>query len=159
MKPIAAIALACLFAPMPSIAQTAKDLVGTWQNVADATKGSDGKTSNIFGPHGKGMAIFASDGRFVIVNVNPDTPKFASNSRVNGTAEENKAAVAGGIGFFGTYDVSGKEVALKVEGSTYPNWTGADQKRHLTKFTPDEFTWGLTSSLGSPGETTWRRIK
>lgn len=37
-----------------------------------------------------------------MVNINPDTPKFASNNRANGTAEENKAAVAGGIGFFGT---------------------------------------------------------
>lgn len=161
MKPstIAAIALTCAFASTSSIAQTAKDLVGTWKNVSNTVAGSDGKTSDTFGPHGTGMAIFAADGRFIVVNINPDTPKFASNSRAKGTAEENKAAVAGGIGLFGTYKVSGKEVTMKVEGSTYPNWTATDQKRHITKYTPNEFTWGLASSLGSPGEVTWRRIK
>jgi hypothetical protein len=161
MKPtsIAAIALTCVFAPTPSNAQTAKDLVGTWKNVSNTATSSGGKTSTTFGPNGTGMAIFAPDGRFVVVNINPDTPKFASNNRVNGTAEENKAAVAGGIGLFGTYKVSGKDVDMKVEGSTYPNWTGTDQKRHITKYTHDEFTWALTSSLGSPGEVTYRRVK
>src|SRR5207244_7465696 len=33
----------------------------------------------------------------------PDVPKFASNSRIAGTPEENKAAVHGGIATFGKY--------------------------------------------------------
>lgn len=157
---IALIALACVFAPAASLAQTAaKDLVGTWKNVSNVVKGSDGKTSSIFGPNGTGMAIFAADGHFVVININPDTPKFAANSRAKGTADENKAAVAGGIGLYGTYKVSGKELEMKVEGSTYPNWTGTEQKRHITKYSHDEFTWSLNNSLGGMGEVTWKRIK
>jgi hypothetical protein len=38
---------------------------------------------------------------------------------MNGTSEENKAIVQGSIANFGTYSVSGKELDLKVEGSTY----------------------------------------
>jgi hypothetical protein len=105
------------------------------------------------------MAIFEASGRFVIVNINPETPKFASNNRAQGTAEENKAAMLGGIGLFGTYTVANKVVNFKVEGSTYPNWTGTDQKRDVISFSPDEFKWTVAASIGGTGEVTWRRVK
>jgi hypothetical protein len=74
--------------PGPAIAQTAKDLVGTWTNVANVNIRQDGTRVNVFGPNGKGLAIFDSNGRFAIVNVNPDTPKFAANNRAQGTPTE-----------------------------------------------------------------------
>jgi Lipocalin-like domain len=104
------------------------------------------------------MAIFSADGHFVIVNLNPDTPKFAAKMRDKGTADENKAAVAGGIGLYGTYTVSAKTITMKIEGSTYPNWTGTEAKRDIVKFTPREFTWGLNNSLGGRGEVTWKKM-
>src|SRR5437868_1672807 len=126
-------AVAVLFAAGPAAAQNTKDLVGTWKNTANVQVAADGKRTPTFGPNGTGMAIFGADGRFVIVNVNPDTPKFAGNARNKGTADENKAAVAGGIGLYGTYKISGKELVMKVDGSTYPNWTGTEQKRDIKK--------------------------
>jgi hypothetical protein len=48
---------------------------------------------------------------------------------MQGTAEENKAMVQGGIAYFGTYSVVDKVIVEKVEGSTWPNWTGTEQKR------------------------------
>jgi hypothetical protein len=157
---IGTIAVACVLAlPGIAAAQSSKDLIGTWKNVKNTNVGADGKVTDVFGPHGTGLAIFSADGHFAIVNINPDTPKFAANNRAKGTADENKAAVAGGIGIFGTYKVTGKEVEYNVEGSTYPNWTGTAQKREITKLTKDEFTWALTSSLGGKGEVTWKRLK
>jgi hypothetical protein len=50
-------------------------------------------------------------------------PKFASNSRVKGTTEENQAVVQGSAAFFGTYTVtSDKEqtVNLHIEGGYLP---------------------------------------
>lgn len=162
MKPSAitsaAVALA-LAAPCIAMAQTAKNLVGTWKNVKNTTTGADGKTVDVFGPKGSGMAIFSADGHFVLVNLNPDTPKFAAKARDKGTAEENKAAVAGGIGLYGSYTVANKQLTLKIDGSTYPNWTGSEQKREITRFSANEFTWTLTNSLGGKGEVTWQRIK
>ena len=84
------------------------------------------------------MAIFGSNGRFAIVNINPDTPEFASDNRAQATPEENKAAVLGGIALYGTYSVVNKVIAFKVEGSTYPNWTGTEQKRTVKSFTKDQ---------------------
>jgi Lipocalin-like domain len=162
MKPSAIASAAVAFAlaaPCIAAAQTAKDLVGTWKNTKNTTTSADGKTVDVFGPKGTGMAIFSADGHFVVVNLNPETPKFAAKARDKGTAEENKSAVAGGIGLYGTYKVVDKKISLKVEGSTYPNWTGTDQTRDLVKLSANEFTWGLTSSLGGKGEVTWTRVK
>lgn len=140
-------------------AQTAKDLVGTWTNVSNVILNKDGSRTNVFGPKGMGQAIFSSNGRFVIVNINPDTAKFASNNRAQGTPDENKAAMLGGIGLFGTYTVTDKVINFKVEGSTFPNWTGTEQKRALSSFTPDRFAWTLPASIGGTAEVTWQRVK
>jgi len=146
--------------PGAAVAQTAKDLVGTWTNISNVNIRQDGSKANVFGPNGKGMAIFASNGRFAIVNMNPDTPKFASNNRAQGTPEENKAAMQGGIALFGTYSVTAdKVINFKVEGSTYPNWTGTDQKRTVVSFTKDEFKWSLPASIGGTAEVAWKRVK
>src|SRR5438105_10556736 len=153
----AALAFACT--STIAAAQTTKDLVGTWKNVKNTSTTADGKTTDVFGPKATGMAIFTSDGHFAIVNLNLQTPKFAANARDKGTADENKAAVAGGIGLFGTYAIANKVLMLKTQGSTYPNWTGIEQKRDITKYGPNEFTWTLTNSLGAKGEVTWQRVK
>jgi hypothetical protein len=142
------------------IAQTAKDLVGTWTNVSNVNIRQDGSRVDVFGPRGTGLAIFESNGRFAIININPDTPKFTSNNRAQGTPEENKAAVLGGIALFGTYTLGAdKVINFKVEGSTYPNWTGTDQKRNVSSFATDEFKWTLPASIGGTAEVTWRRVK
>ena len=142
-----------------AMAQTAKDLVGTWRNVSNVTIHADGKRTNNFGPNGTGMFVFTAEGRFVAVNINPDTPKFASNNRGQGTSEENKAAVLGGIGLFGTYTVAGNVINMKVEGSTYPNWTETEQKRNITSLTSDELKWTLAGSLGGTAELVFKRVK
>jgi hypothetical protein len=145
--------------PGPAMAQTAKDLAGTWTNVANVNIRQDGSRVDVFGPKGTGLAIFDSNGRFAIVNINPETPKFASNNRAQGTPEENKAAVLGGIALYGTYSVADKVINFKVEGSTYPNWTGTEQKRNVSAYTADQFTWSLPASIGGTAEVTWKRLK
>jgi hypothetical protein len=97
--------------------------------------------------------------RFVVVDVNPDTPKFASNSRVQGTSDENRAAVLGSVGLFGTYTVAGNVVTMNVEGSTYPNWTGTVQTRNIVSLTSDELKWTLASSVGGTSELVFKRVK
>ena len=162
-RPITLAAAALSFSialPGAAAAQTAKDLVGTWTNFSNVNIRQDGSRVNVFGPNGKGLAIFDSNGRFAIVNVNPDVPKFAANNRAQGTPAENKAAMEGGIALFGTYTVGAdKVINFKVEGSTYPNWTGTDQMRTVLSFTGDELKWTLPASIGGTAEVGWRRVK
>ena len=142
-----------------AVAQTAKDLVGAWKSVSNVNIRPDGSKADIFGPKGTGITIFASNGRYALVNINPETPKFASNNRAQGTPEENKAAVLGGIALFGTYSVANKVIVFKVEGSTYPNWTGTEQKRPVKYFKKDEIVWSLATPNGGTSDFTWQRLK
>ena len=50
-----------------------------------------------------------------------------------GTPEENKETADGTITYFGTYAVADAEssIAIHVEGSSFPNWNGTDQKRFV----------------------------
>ena len=163
MKPIIELAamslLVSISEPNVGVAQTNSDLVGTWTNVSSTNIQQDGSTTDVFGPHGRGIAMFSNNGRFVIVNVDPDVPKFASNNRSRGTDAENRAAVLGGIALYGTYWVGNKTIFFKVEGSTYPNWTGTEQARAIVSFTGDDLRWSLRASIGGTSEAAWKRVR
>jgi Lipocalin-like domain len=90
-----------------------------------------------------------------------DLPKYASNNRAQGTAEEYKAIGAGSISYFGTYSVSGSDLILRVEHSSFPNWTGTEQRRTNLTLTGDELKYTNTAPSvgGAPAVLVWRRAK
>ena len=132
-------------------AQSAKDLVGAWTLVS----------ADAFGANPKGTVIFEPNGRFAAMLMRADLAKYASNNRAQGTAAENKATVEGSIAYFGTYSVSGTDVNFHIEGSTFPNWAGSDQKRINLAITGDELKWvqPTPSAGGPPTPVVWRRVK
>jgi hypothetical protein len=147
-----------------AVAQTIKQqLVGTWTFVVTEATLPDGKKLRPFGDTPKGMLIFTEDGRFASVQVAAGIPKFASNSRVTGTAEENAAVVKGSIALFGNYTVDEptKTVTYKVESATFPNWEGAEQKRPVESISGDELRFGNPggSIQGATTLNIWRRAK
>jgi Lipocalin-like domain len=159
---LSTMALLCLGVALPSaaVAQTAKDLVGSWTLVSSVNTRPDGSKEEGLGPNPKGIQSFESSGRFVVLNLRSGLPKFASNDRNKGTPEENKAIVQGSIGLFGIYSVADKVVTLKVEASTWPGYDGTDQKRTITSFTGDDLKWTIaTGSTGAKTEQTWKRAK
>jgi hypothetical protein len=146
--------------PGNAAAQTAKDLVGTWKMVTNINTAPDGRKSESFGPTPNSILTFDANGRFVFVGTRPDLPKFASNNRMQGTAEENKAIVQGSIAYFGTYSVVDKVLIQKVEGSTWPSWIGTDQKRPILSFMGDDMKMANpATTLGGTSEGTYKRIK
>jgi hypothetical protein len=99
--------------------------------------------------------------RFSITVVRSDLPKFASNNRMSGTPDENKAIVQGSIAYFGTYsiDEATHVLTVNIEGSTFPNFTGGTQTRILS-FDGDEVTYfNPTPSMGGSAKVTYRRAK
>ena len=156
---IAMTAAACLGIAVPgAVGQTAKDLVGTWTLESDTSTTPDGRTVQPFGPNPQGIAIFDTGGRFAIVISRPDLPKFASNNRMHGTAEENEAIVHGSFAFFGTYAVANHVIVQHIEGGMWPSWLGTDQKRTVTSFSGDEQTWTTVPSFGGRSELHWKRV-
>jgi len=134
---------------------------GTWTLVS-AVLDQEGKKSEPFGPGPKGSVILTNNGRFALIITRTDVPKFASNVRTTGTAEENKAAVQGSIGYFGTYTANDadKALILHAEGSTFPNWAGTDQKRTI-ELSGDELKFVNPNPSMGPGTVTvtWKRVK
>src|SRR5258708_2748317 len=100
--------LALALLPGSALAQTAKDIVGTWKTVTNVNIAPDGRRTDFFGSNRKGIWVLNANGRFVTVPTRPDLPNFASNNRMQETAEENKAIVQGSIAYFGTYSVVDK---------------------------------------------------
>jgi hypothetical protein len=74
-------------------------------------------------------------------------PSLKPTNRTAGTPEENKAIVQGSIATYGTYAVADKDLKLKVEHSTFPNWANTDQTRTLT-VSGDEFKWTNAAASG-----------
>jgi Lipocalin-like domain len=90
-----------------------------------------------------------------------DLPKYVSNNRAQGTPEEYKAIGAGSISYFGTYSVSGPDLILRIEHSSFPNWTGTEQRRTNLTLTGDELKYTNTAPSvgGPPAVLVWRRAK
>ena len=109
---------------------SAKDLVGAWIAISNVAE-QGGVKSEPYGASPQGVLIFEADGRYGLILSRKDLPKFISNSRTNGTADENKAVVQGTISHFGRYTVSpaDKSIVFYIELSTYPNFNGTEQKR------------------------------
>ncbi len=70
--------------------------------------------------------------------------------------------MAGSIAYYGTYSINevDKVITPTVEGSTFANMIGTDQKRIITSLTADElkFTNPRTAS-GETLEIVWKRAK
>lgn len=151
-------AMSCVFLlAFDSVAQTAKDVVGTYTIISANIVQGDKKVEP-FGPTPKGMMTLDANGRYTLILTRPGLPIFASNNRDTGTGEENKAIVGGSIAHFGTYTVSGGAIIFRVESSTFPNWDGQEQKRALT-LSGDELKYTVASSVGGTATLIWKRGK
>jgi len=136
-------------------------LVGAWTFVSGGAKLPDG--SSAWGNSPKGLLIFMADGHYTSQLVRSDRPKFAANSRIKGTAEENRAAVHGYIGSFGTYtvDSAGKSFTVKFLASSYPNLEGTEQTRPFTIAGDELRITNPAPSVGggAPSQLVYRRAK
>jgi len=141
-------------------------IVGTWRLlVIDGIK-ADGSKVPLYGPNPRGMAIFTADGHYFVSNMRDVVPKFAANDRLKGTPAELKAAYESGLTQFGSYTLNeaDKSLTLRIDGSSFPNWTGTTQKRTISALTGDDFVWTNTASAAPSMEAArtdlvWRRVK
>ena len=135
-------------------------LVGTWIYVSSTSTRADGSKTDR--PGLKGIVIYTSDGHFAFLSVRADLPRLANPDRARATAEEAKAVVAGSIAYYGTYSINeaDKVLTAKVEGSTYANLIGTNQKRIITSLTPDELKFtNPRTPAGVTLEFVWKRAK
>lgn len=143
----------------PSQQQSLKEqLVGTWTLLSWEQKKGDGTKVERYGTRPKGIAFFDAAGRYIITVMRSDRARYASNALWQGTPEENKETADGTITYFGTYSISevDSSIAIHVEGSSFPNWNGTDQKRYVT-ITRDQLTLTVRPPAGDVVDVIWKR--
>jgi hypothetical protein len=137
-----------------------EQLVGTWTVISWEQKKSDGTKLQQFGANPTGIAFFDAGGRYIISVMRSDRARYASNALWQGTAEENKATANGTQTYFGTYSVNDADhsIAIHVDGSSFPNWNGADQKRFVA-ITGEQLTLTIRPPSGEIVDVIWKRAK
>jgi hypothetical protein len=144
--------------------KTTKDqLTGSWRLVSINNLRADGTKYELFGPNAKGIVIFDRSGTYSFQIMRAARPSFAADSRLEGTSEENKAAVQGMISHFGTYEVDElrRSITFRIEGSSYPNWDKTEQKRSFTLL-GNQLSWSDPAAGPRAGDLQsdliWRRL-
>jgi hypothetical protein len=135
-----------------------EQLIGTWALVSWAQKGGDGTKVERYGTSPKGIAFFDVGGRYIITVMRSDRAKYASNALWQGTSEENKETADGTITYFGTYSISEADsiITVHVEGSSFPNWNGTDQKRFVA-IAGEQLTLTVRLPAGDVVDVIWKR--
>ena len=119
----------------------------------------DGTKVERYGRNPMGIAFFDAAGRYIITVMRSDRAKYASNALWQGTAAENKETADGTITYFGTYSAGDADdsIALHIEGSSFPNWNGADQIRTVA-IAGDQLTLTVHPPGGEIVDVIWRRV-
>ncbi len=161
-KFVVLVLVAALAATSAARAEPVNQVLGTWRLVS-ARIDPDHRNAPAYGARPNGLLVFTPDMRFVEVLTDADVPRFASNARGQGTAEENRAAMAGSIGFFGTYtvDATGAFSGNRVEGSTFPNWVGDVRTTRELQLVVDgdRMSENFRRPDGTGVAITWQRVR
>ena len=163
LSAITALGLALLPTSAVSQQKSLKEqLVGTWTFVSAIDVHKDGTRTDRWGPNPKGVLMFDGNGRYALMIMRSDLPKFAANTSDQGTADESKAVLKGLIVHFGTYSVNeaDKTVTTRIEGSSFPNLSGMEQKRIISSLTTDELKYtNPATATGTTAEAIRKRAK
>jgi hypothetical protein len=108
---------------------SAARLVGTWRLVLYETVDEDGRRGRPYGD-AVGRLTYDTGGNMTGQVMRPNR---APVSVGEGSAQQVRAAYAGYIAYFGTYEVAGdgQSVVHRVEGSLNPAWVGGNQVRTM----------------------------
>lgn len=138
-------------------------LIGTWKLISASYRRPNGELIDYMGDNPSGALMYDARGNMSIQLMRRNRPPFASNDRLGGTPEETKAALEGYLAYFGKFSVDEKKktVTHHIEGCTFPNWVGVDQKRFFD-LSGDQLilrTPTLAIRGGEAvGEIFWRRV-
>jgi hypothetical protein len=136
-------------------------IVGAWILASTENTAPDGSKQQIWGPNPTGMLVLDASGRFTQIIVRSDRPKFKANNRMQGSPEENAAAVQGTTATFGSWSVNEADKTLTVrnEGSMFPNQVGTESKRPISVSGDELKVTNPSTASGLRSDNVWRRAK
>ncbi|MGR4866765.1 lipocalin-like domain-containing protein [Caulobacter sp. LARHSG274] len=106
-------------------------LAGTWTLVAADDLHPDGTRTHGYGEQPKGRLIVDDQGRYSLQIFKAERVRFASGDKRKGAPAEYESAVLGSSTHYGTIavDAAAHLLTFTIDGASYPNWEGAQQKR------------------------------
>lgn len=135
-------------------------LAGTWTLTAADRLKPDGSRARDYGEHPKGRLIIDAQGRYSLQIFDGDRPRVASGEKRTATPEENAGAVLGSSTHYGTVaiDTAAHVLVFKIEGASFPNWDGTEQRRKYA-LTADSLSYQVPTPRpdGSVPISEWRR--
>jgi len=159
---ILAVSSTMMLSSCSTVSPPPNQVVGTWQMVS-ATIERDGTARPAYGERPSGLLTFTPEMRYVEVLTDSTVAPFASEARGEGTDSENRAAMAGSIGMFGTYtvDEKGEFSTNRVDGATFPNWIGDVRTREELRITVDgdRMTENFTRPDGTAIQIIFERVR
>ncbi len=160
------VVIALGLAVMPGIALSQQkslkeQLTGTWSIVSNDNIAADGTKRQLFGPNPKGMLVLSANGQYSQLILRPDTPNFKANNRLEGTPDENKAAVHGTTANFGTWSVdeANKMLIVRHEAGMFPQKTGTETKRSVTRTGDELKISNPVPAAGGRADSVWKLVK
>jgi hypothetical protein len=111
-----------LVLPIAALAQSSTPIAGTWSLVS-LSEDHHGQITHPIGDNPQGQVIYGDHGELAVILVSGDREKHAGNPLI---------PVGPAIAYYGTYTVSGNNIAYHVAASTYPNFAGTNQKGTFT---------------------------
>jgi hypothetical protein len=135
-------------------------LAGTWTLVAADVIRPDGTRARDYGESPLGLLMVDTEGRYSLQIYRSDRPRFAAGRKDAATAAEYQAAILGSSTHFGTIavDAAGRVMTVRLQGSSYPNQEGTEQKREFT-LAGDELSYRVPARPdGGVPISVWRRL-
>ncbi len=120
-----------------------------------------GRTVEPFGPSPQGLLCFHESMHFVELISDPRVPAFSGGVREDGTAEENKAALAGNLALSGTYmvDDDGNFMGNVVDACNFPNWIGQQRDaEHLKEIVDGDQMFEVFRDGDVRVDILWKRV-
>lgn len=108
-----------------------EQFIGAWKLVSAEYHRGDGTTLDYLGDNPMGMLVYLADGHMSVHLMRRERPRLSTDDRLGGTPEQIRAAFQGYMGYFGTFTLDEEQriVTHHLEGCSFPNWVGVDQKR------------------------------
>ncbi|SAL79510.1 lipocalin-like domain-containing protein [Caballeronia telluris] len=157
---LVAIVVLSMYIAVPGARAQSLSLAGSWSLVS-LTVTRSGTEEELLGAHPEGLLVFGNDGRYALVGVRANLPKFGSGNRLQGTVDENTRIVQGNVAHFGTYtvDTAAHVIVFHIQRSTFPNWDADVQRRPFT-IDGDRLTYVTPGSFGyGAAKVVWQRMK
>lgn len=135
------------------------DLIGTWEMVSWVQRRGEEQILPM-GESPVGVLVYTDDGMMSVNIMRRDRPLMQTGDFVTGSTAEKAEAFGSYLGYCGTFELEGSDVAHQITCASYPNWVGQRQMRSprmVDGLLVLEAAPRIVNSVSVTATLTWRR--